>query len=78
MKIVLDDPACLAIKRFNLPATLFVPCPKCGTECNRRFDGDDYISYPPIDGAPTDVYMDCARCKHAWTVPVMITFRVSV
>jgi hypothetical protein len=76
VKIIPDDEKRLSIKRFNLPATLYAPCPKCGAERDRRFDGDEYVSYPPIDGRACDVSMFCEPCNHLWTVQIRVRFHV--
>jgi hypothetical protein len=45
-----DDPFELDIKRCYLPVVLKATCPACGVEVEMDLNGDEYLSYPYING----------------------------
>lgn len=63
-------------KRMHLNLTIRVPCPYCGTECQRDFT-NRYLTYPSI-GKEEPAYFECASCDEEFSAPVILHVSLSV
>ena len=66
----------IKVKRFYLPVTVDVKCPKCNTSIQRCFS-DDYLSYPKINEKEM-VSAYCDECDCEFEFPTMLKVQLDV
>lgn len=64
------------VKRFYLPLTIKLTCPKCNTVNDHNLN-DNYLSYPTINN-PEDIGVYCKKCEDYFNASITLKIAIEV